>query len=78
MLDDMLELGCFILLAGVFVCVLASPFVGAALWMASTSCASQAHKMELEYSWGPLQDCMVKVDDKWMLLSSYQNTIKIR
>lgn len=41
------------------------------------ACGSQATKMDLQYSWGPLQDCMVNVDGKWMLLDSYK-VIRVR
>lgn len=46
--------------------------VGVAMIATYAGCGSQASKMELEYSWGPLQDCMVRVDGKWMLLDSYK------
>jgi hypothetical protein len=48
-----------------------------ALMLAYAACASQASKMELDHSWGPLQDCMVKVDGKWMPLDSYK-VVKLR
>lgn len=41
------------------------------------ACASQAAKMDVPYSWGPLQDCMVQIDGKWILLDAYK-VVKVR
>lgn len=51
--------------------------MGLAFWLAAATCSSQASKMELQHSWGPLQDCMIHVDGKWMLLDSYK-VVKLR
>lgn len=61
--------------AAVVILVMAAfstPIIGVAAWVSSAACSSQASKMELEHSWGMLQNCMVRVDGKWMLLDSYK------
>lgn len=45
--------------------------------LAYASCASHAKKMGLDYSWGPLQDCMVLIDGQWVPLESYK-TARVR
>lgn len=68
------------ILCGIFVGALVgicAPIFGLAAWINSAQCASQSSKMELESSWGMLQDCMVRVDGKWMLLDSYK-VVKLR
>lgn len=56
---------------------ISAPMLGLAAILSSAQCSSQASKMELEHSWGMLQECMVRVDGKWMLLESYK-VVKIR
>lgn len=41
------------------------------------ACSSKASKMGFEFSWGPLQDCMINADGQWILLDSYK-TAKIK
>jgi hypothetical protein len=45
--------------------------VGLVVWAESAQCSIQATKMQLEYSWGPLQSCMVKANDKWIPMRRY-------
>lgn len=66
------------------ICILAAVIItpiagilGLGMWVDFASCASQASKMELASSWGPLQDCMVQVDGKFMPLKSYK-VVKLR
>ena len=51
--------------------------VGLALWLAAASCTSQANRMGVEHSWGPLQDCMIRTDDRWEPLD-WQHSIRIK
>ena len=51
--------------------------VGLALWLAAASCTSQANRMGVEHSWGPLQDCMIRTDDRWEPLD-WQSSIRIK
>lgn len=74
----MKELLCFVVGSLVFGVVLMTPLIGIAMWGAYATCGSQSSKMGLEYSWGPLQDCMVKVDGSWMMLDSYKLIVKVR
>ena len=65
----------FFVVAGVLLAVFVGVgiIVGAPLaWLASAQCESQAHKMELDHSWGMIQECMVRVDGKWVLLRQYR------
>lgn len=55
------------------ICVL----VGLCMWLAEASCTSQASKMGVEHSWGPLQDCMIMVDDRWEPLD-WQSSVRIK
>lgn len=62
-------------LLSLIVCIFAGIFLAFAIPISTVfyfACNSQASKMELEHSFGPLQDCMVKVDGKWMPLASYK------
>ena len=54
------------------------PIIGVAMWATYATCDSQSSKMGLEYSWGPFQDCMVKVDGLWMMLDIYKMIVKVR
>jgi hypothetical protein len=60
-------------LAAVFI----APLVALAMWADSATCHSAASKMEFAGSWGPMQGCMISVDDKWMPISSYK-VVKVR
>jgi hypothetical protein len=51
------------ILAGVF---------GVVLWGKSHQCSAIAAKMELAKSWGVLQGCMVRVDNKWTPIRNIQ------
>ncbi len=62
-------LGCFLTIFIPLFCLIAG--------LNYAQCSSQASKMELEYSWGPLQDCMVRVDGKFMPIESYK-VVKLR
>lgn len=35
-------------------------------------CRSMASAMEFDYSWGPLQGCMIEVDGRWVPLQNYR------
>lgn len=48
---DLIALG-----IGALMCVA----VGVAMTLAYASCGSKAKAMHLQYSWGPLQDCIVE------------------
>jgi hypothetical protein len=43
-----------------------------AVWGESASCSARASKMELAKSWGVLQGCMVRVDNKWTPIRNIQ------
>lgn len=66
----------FLVIVGIMIAIIAI-ITAPVMMMVAASCSSQASKMELEHSWGPLQDCMVRVDGKWMPLDSYK-VVKIR
>jgi len=34
-------------------------------------CKTKSKKMGLESDWGPIQGCMVKVDDQWIDINKY-------
>lgn len=58
------------------VCVLAfiliiGVVVAAAMAAERTGCASRATLMELKFSWGPFQGCMVRHDGRWDPLDQY-------
>lgn len=44
------------------------------LWADSVSCRSQATKMRLSHSYGPLQGCMVEIRGQWYPLDAVQYT----
>jgi|HubBroStandDraft_6_1064221.scaffolds.fasta_scaffold00056_76 hypothetical protein len=58
-----------LLLAGF--CLFMAVVVCLGFMLSSAVCTAQASRMQLEYSWGPLQDCMVKVDGKWTPMRRY-------
>lgn len=69
--DDFLDfLGFFLVMLGLAFGVIGI-IVIPAIWLSAASCASQARAMGLEYSYGPLQDCMVKVDGQVIPLDQY-------
>lgn len=45
--------------------------VGVGMGLDSAGCASKSRLMGLEYSWGPLQGCMVRHDGRWDPLEKY-------
>ena len=55
----------------------AGVLVALCMWLAAASCASQASRMGVEHSWGPLQDCMIRTDDRWEPLD-WQSSIRIK
>ena len=71
--DLVIPLGVVFLVMIGFVCVIFVP-IG---WAGYAQCASQASKMDVPYSWGILQDCMVQLDGKWIPLDSYK-VVKLR
>lgn len=67
-MDELLVFGAVLLL----VCVGGALFGAPVAALESYACSSQANKMRLEHSWGPLQDCMVRVDGRWLPLANYR------
>jgi hypothetical protein len=51
--------------------------IGLCMWFSAATCASQARRMGLAHSWGPLQDCMVMVDDRWEPMG-WQSSVRIK
>lgn len=55
--------------------IISSPFwvIGLLVaWLGAATCSAQATKMGFESSWGPLQDCMIKVNGRFVPLSAYK------
>lgn len=61
---------------GILIAILV-PMTLLAMWLSASSCSSQADKMGFAYSWGPLQDCMIRVDDRWEPMD-WQRSVRIK
>lgn len=68
MSEPLLVIGGFI----AFVLVLCAPILGVVTVLGHVTCASQARQMNVPYSYGLLQDCMVEVDGKWIGIDGYK------
>lgn len=75
-MEDLKDFGCFISIILLIVVVLFAPIIGLGVWATSTSCRQQADVMGVEHQWGFFTDCMVKIDGKWIPLSSYVSVEK--
>jgi len=55
-------------IAGLFIIAI----IGAELWFYRYSCKSQAALMDMPYSWGIVQGCMIRSKGKWVPLKNYR------
>ena len=71
LLDQMDWIIPMVLIFGIFLAVIGA-IIGGMMALARSSCHAQADAMSVNWSWGPLQDCMIVVDGKNIPLSAYK------
>jgi hypothetical protein len=71
------DLAIFAAFIVVFVTVLAA-IVATAMYFDYRSCANKADLYRLEWTWGPLINCQVKIQNKWIPLDNYRAIEEIR